>query len=62
MNERQIIFLFGAVLGGMAGGCFGFASGMKYILDDELRNDLLRLEGWLDGVKVGLKKRHEEEA
>lgn len=62
MNERQLIFLLGAILGSVAGGCGGFALGMKYIMDDELRNDLLRLEGWLDGVKVGLKQKHHEEA
>ena len=61
MNERQIIFLLGAVLGGVAGGCWGFAGGMKYVMDDEERNQLLRFEGWLDGIAVALKLRKSDE-
>lgn len=61
MNERQLIFLLGAILGSVAGGCFGFAGGMQYVLADEPRNELLRFEGWLEGVKTGLGlKGHEE--
>ena len=61
MNDRQLIFLLGAILGSVAGGCGGFALGMKYVMDDEERNQLLRFDGWLDGIKVGLGlKGHEE--
>lgn len=62
MNERQLIFLLGAILGGIAGGCGGFALGMTYIMDDEQRNDLLRFEGWLDGYKDCLNQKHHEKA